>query len=90
MNSMFGKPAVAMPRWASTPDAHLSRSSVPSVPLMSSLVRPPETESKPVANTMMSNSRSIPSAVRMPRSLTDAMGVSLRSTRETLSWLKTS
>ena len=52
----FGNPAVIMPRYVRGPASHLSRSSRPFLPRMSILVNAPVIASKPVANTMLSNS----------------------------------
>ena len=69
----FGKPDVVMPRYASGPSFHASSIRRPSRPTTSIADRY-FVVAKPVAMTMVSTSRSVPSAVTTPRSVTRAIG----------------
>ena len=56
IRKQFGNPTVVSPRYVFGPSAHFCFSESPSRPLMSTATIAPVIASKPVANTMASNS----------------------------------
>ena len=78
----FGKPTVIRPRYVSGPAAHFSFSVTPSRPVMSTDTIAPVIASKPVANTIASNSNDSV-VVSIPVSVTVSIGVLRRSTSRT-------
>ena len=82
MANRLGKPAIVSPRYVRGPWAHFSFSDNPSRPVMSTATMAPVMASKPVANTMASNSSDSP-AMSTPVSVTAASGWRCRSIRRT-------
>ena len=85
----FGNPRVCRPRNVVGPSAQCSVSSSPSRPTIPMRDSAPVPKSKPVAHTMMSNSRT-PSVVSIPVSVSRTIGVSRRSTSDTFGSLNAS
>ena len=89
IRNRLGNPTEVRPRYVRGPSAHFSASDRPSRPVMSTATMAPVMASKPVANTMASNSNDS-SEVSMPVSVIVARGVLRRSTRRTWGRLKVS